>query len=227
MTIGAEVLERFWRHVDKDHESGCWLWTAGLTTAGYGQFNASEGGVRRTVRAHTFAWEILRGPRGDLQLDHVCHSRSTCDAGNDCIHRRCLNPDHLELVTPAENARRAAANNRAAQRQKWAERTHCKQGHPWTPENLTLYVEAARGITRARCKTCNRAYAEQVRRMSPPKPEFAVCQSCGRTLRVQGISQHVAACGTCSVDGCDKPNRSNGICQTHYYRARKLAKASA
>jgi hypothetical protein len=41
-----------------------------------------------------------------LELDHICRVRN------------CVNPDHLEPVTHAENMRRSS---------NW--RTHCKRGH--------------------------------------------------------------------------------------------------
>ena len=78
--------ERFWEKVDKTGE--CWLWTAYCTHAGYGRFG--YGG--NMVRAHRLSYEWAHGeiPEG-MQVDHRCHSRN------------CVRPDHLRLVTNAQN----------------------------------------------------------------------------------------------------------------------------
>lgn len=74
---------------------GCWLWLRGRETNGYGQVHAPDG---RTMRAHRAMWMLHHDrpiPIG-MTLDHLCRVR------------RCVNPEHLEPVTFAENVRRAA-----------------------------------------------------------------------------------------------------------------------
>lgn len=72
-------------------DTGCWEWTAARTKGGYGQL--TRGGRNR--RAHRHVYETLVGPL-DLtqQLDHRCRVR------------HCVNPGHLEPVTPTENVHR-------------------------------------------------------------------------------------------------------------------------
>lgn len=144
---------RFWEKVDFLNPNGCWLWTRAVRKKdGYGHFRAGAD----TVKAHRFAYALLVGPIPDgLVLDHKCHNEATSCPGGLCLHRRCVNPAHLDPVPVGENTRRgqAAEVNRARN----AARTHCKRGHEFTPEN-TL-----RGTTGRRCRTCLRLLARKYR----------------------------------------------------------------
>ena len=107
---------------------GCWHWTAGRTPDGYGKF-WSNGGY---AYAHRWAYELLVGPIPDgLALDHLCRVR------------HCVNPQHLEPVTTAENASRGEGITAANER-----KTHCLRGHEFTPENTYERPEGRR------CRTC-------------------------------------------------------------------------
>ena len=101
-TLSLEVtdkdIDRFFNFVEK-LPNGCWYWT-GARSRGkgnkkwYGSFSLAGG----TVRAHRFSCEILGAgplPEGHHR-DHIC-----------CFSM-CVNPDHLEIVTAAENQRRKA-----------------------------------------------------------------------------------------------------------------------
>lgn len=75
-----------------DRAETCWLWTGALNNSGYGTIKIN--GV--TVGAHRHSFELAGRVIPDgLDLDHLCSVR------------RCVNPDHLEPVTRAENLRRA------------------------------------------------------------------------------------------------------------------------
>lgn len=118
----VSFADRFWTKVAKS-EDGCWLWTASIKETGYGQFRLDG----RAQYAHRIAYELCVGPIPDgLQLDHLCRVR------------HCVNPDHLEPVTQAENAARGS----------WAMKTHCPRGHEYTPENV--YFNSGRRY----CCTC-------------------------------------------------------------------------
>lgn len=137
--------ERFWRQIDTQGPRGCWLWTGATKNHnGYGALTL-RGTPRSVILAHRFAYELLVGPIPDgLQLDHLCRVR------------HCVNPDHLEPVTQAENVRRGISPS-AVQ----ARKTHCKNGHEFTPENT--YVN--RNRNERVCRLCmNRAQREYQQR---------------------------------------------------------------
>lgn len=94
----ASPSDRFWSRVDTS--GTCWLWTGATQTRGYGSFSLTR---RTSVLAHRFAFEDVHGPiPSDLTLDHLCEVK------------RCVNPDHLEVVSRAENARRHAERHRGS-----------------------------------------------------------------------------------------------------------------
>lgn len=75
--------ELFWERVNKDDPTGCWVWTS-YTVNGYGRF--------RERPVHRISWELSFGEiPNDL---HVHHS---------CSNRGCVNPQHLQLLTPQVN----------------------------------------------------------------------------------------------------------------------------
>lgn len=123
--IIADPLERFWSKVDK-REGGCWYWQGNRRRrGGYGSM-FWQGSLQSS---HRIAYQILIGPIPDgLVLDHLCREPA------------CVNPDHLEPVTVAENSSRARRGKLA---------TECSSGHPMSGHNLVLRKDGARY-----CRSC-------------------------------------------------------------------------
>lgn len=135
---------------DRGHETACWVWTGALTRKGYGHFSVNSG----YFGAHRFAYLHYRGliPPG-MVLDHLCRVR------------HCVNPDHLEPVTSAENTRRGLIPL-----SKWT-KTHCPQGHPYEGDNVQIDKRGAR-----HCRTCRR---ERERERVRPRR----CRPCAQRKR--------------------------------------------
>lgn len=84
------LAERFSAKFAPEPYSGCWLWTAGINSKGYGHIGTHKG--RKIELAHRIAWNLYRGeiPVGVCVL-HKCDTPL------------CVNPDHLYLGSLRDN----------------------------------------------------------------------------------------------------------------------------
>lgn len=112
-------VERIWQRVLRRVEvnsDGCWIWTGTVNSRGYGCIGSGK--RSRTVLVHRIAVMFRDGAIPDgMTVDHRCHHSDTCRLDADCRHRRCVNPEHLAVVTLAANVARTWESGR------------CRQGH--------------------------------------------------------------------------------------------------
>ena len=128
-----KLLVRFLSFIEFRETGGldgrpCWEWRDGSGLQGRGRFWAAG----QNWMAYRIAYEIWIGPIPyGLHLDHLCRNPP------------CVNPDHLEPVTHAENMRRGERANK----------THCKRDHLLSGPNL--YIDSKK---RRVCRTCKRLW---------------------------------------------------------------------
>jgi hypothetical protein len=105
-------MNNFYNKVDKTDT--CWNWSGSINENGYGLFRFNG----KTSKAHRVSYILKNGSiDANLVIDHLCKNK------------KCVNPDHLDLVTQKENVIRGLAgkaNN--AQSTK----THCPIGHEYS-----------------------------------------------------------------------------------------------
>lgn len=115
-----------------DPNTGCWNWTGGHDTKGYGVMRYKG----RAYRVH--------------QISAMLYMRHDPSSGLFVLHRcdnvRCFNPKHLYLGTQLQNVRDIISRGR-----HWsAVKTACRNGHPYTRE--TTYYRP--GTTIRACRLC-------------------------------------------------------------------------
>ena len=138
------VPDSLWSNV-RELPSGCWEWTGTLTVRKYGRayFQGTSSGAHRTI--YQLLHEVTL-ERCEF-LDHCCHNASPdCPGGDSCLHRRCVNPNHLAVVGPSESATSSPTTSASLNRSK----THCPRGHLFAGDNL---IQTTRGRG---CRECRR-----------------------------------------------------------------------
>jgi hypothetical protein len=88
--------EKFWSRIEKT--DGCWLWTRGTNSGGYGKFTVKG----RMYYAHVFSFYLANGYWPTLDVLHSCDTP------------RCVNPEHLREGTQKDNAYDMVSRGRAS-----------------------------------------------------------------------------------------------------------------
>ncbi len=126
--------DRFLSFIDRENNAaGCWKWIGNVQHHGYGTFAFKNAGFKsKAIRAHRASYILFKGdiPQGML-VRHLCNNKL------------CVNPDHLELGTAADNSRdyKEAGYGRS---------THCRSGNHLL-EGENLYVDPDGG---RHCRAC-------------------------------------------------------------------------
>ena len=94
------LSERFWGKVDKRSLDECWPWMAYRNSGGYGKIKVDG----KCLSAHRISWILHFGPipKGMCVLHH-------------CDNPSCMNPYHLFIGSPADNAADRGAKGRGNQ----------------------------------------------------------------------------------------------------------------
>ena len=139
------LIVRLMARVERDGE--CWKFTGARNAYGYGVIGVGGRG-QGIALTHRVTYEHFIGPiPAGRDLDHLCRNRW------------CCNPNHLEAVTRQENVARGLRGRGYGPR----ERTHCKAGHPYAPENTYYRPDGSR-----RCKTCSKGWSHRIRPEGTP-----------------------------------------------------------
>ncbi len=118
----------------------CIIWRGAILAGGYGILKINS----KNMGAHRFSYELFKGPliKG-LQIDHICRNRT------------CVNPRHLRQVTQKVNLTENSNSWGAINKNK----THCKNGHEFSPDNILKSKRNCRI-----CKKCWRKYINEYKR---------------------------------------------------------------
>jgi hypothetical protein len=115
----------------------CIEWKGPINGSGYGRKWIKN--ERKYRVAHLVLWEEVNGPKPPgMDLDHLCRNR------------KCVNLEHIELVTRSENARRGNTGG--------SDKTHCPKNHPYTGSNLYTRERKRNGkvYVERRCNECHK-----------------------------------------------------------------------
>ena len=142
--------QRIESHIERVPFSGCWIWLANIRN-GYGRTitGSRTDGSRRLASVHRLLYEKKYGPiETGMEIDHLCRVRC------------CVNPEHLESVTPKVNRLRGVgfyAQN--------ARKTHCAKGHPYDEENTIVKNNGHRLCYACRKQNWLNAYQRKMGRL--------------------------------------------------------------
>ena len=138
----------------------CWQFMG--TATPYGRMAKAQDSY-----THRLGWKLLRGPIPEgKELHHRCGIYA------------CWNPDHLQIVTHAENS-------------AFKRKTHCKHGHPLSGDNVRVDPRTGARV----CRACARRASRGSGPRQGAKPAIA-----SRILRFGGNQGYLG--GALTSSGC-------------------------
>lgn len=149
--IGIDMQKRMYKNTKEIFlqrfvikENGCWEWTSVKDKDGYGLFPING----FILKAHRYSYKI-HNKRFDEEK-FVLHK---------CDNPPCVNPKHLYQGTATDNNRDTVKRGRYKNMNTI--KTHCKNGHEFSKENLYK----SRSVKSRICHKCKKARAvEYLRR---------------------------------------------------------------
>jgi hypothetical protein len=159
--------------------SGCWEWTRAIANHGYGMYHL--GGAHITAQRAAYILFVGPIPKG-LHIDHLCRNKPCVNpahleavtqgentrrgaksrqVGRHRTHCTAGHPMNKANTYEVKDGRRTCRTcNKGLSSVPTApptpqngEKTHCRNGHEYTPEN-TYFHTNQQGNARRRCKTC-------------------------------------------------------------------------
>ena len=98
--MNKSLKERILSKIEMEPLSGCWLWSGGVGSDGYGKISVGT----KTMQAHRLSYEVFKGNIGTMQVLHRCDV--------PC----CVNPSHLFLGTNIDNVMDKIRKNRQSRK---------------------------------------------------------------------------------------------------------------
>lgn len=182
--VAERASTRFNENVD-----GCYISTYSVGSHGYAQIGWNHKGQTQTVTAHRAAWVHANGtqiPVG-MTIDHLC------------AERRCVNPNHLRLLTNFENARRTFGRD-------WPV-GECANGHP----NSRL-VQNSRG--RWECVDCRKIWASHRKPKTPtPKKPAAKKPAASKPIARRSLAKPVLKKPAMRAAPAKSAPKPSGVCK--------------
>ena len=136
--IEEHGLERLKKRTIINIETNCWEWQGSNNGMGYGEIRIGY----KKFYTHRLSGYLHLGLDlfGDLQINHKCNNK------------KCWNPNHLYVGDAKDNMKDSIDNGYMPGNYN-SNKTHCKHGHEYTPENTQIINPKGRNPER-RCKTC-------------------------------------------------------------------------
>jgi hypothetical protein len=108
-SVNPPPFERLYSNYLSDRETLCWEWQGQRGSSGYGLIKV----FGKLVSTHRLSYELYKGPiPNGLEILHACDNKI------------CINPDHLQVGSRAENMRDAGIRGRMSSGNNHWTRTH-------------------------------------------------------------------------------------------------------